>query len=207
MVATHSLREDLRARGFTQVKPWTRGVDPRLFRPEGGGIARRAGTPVFLHVGRLAVEKNVEAFLALDLPGEKWVVGDGPEAARLRSAYPGVRWFGTLHGAALADAYRSADVTVFPSRTDTFGLVLLESMACGTPVAALPVTGPLDVVGDSAGGALDADLRAACLRALALPREGALARAATFTWERATREFLAALSPIAAALPAEAVPA
>jgi hypothetical protein len=205
LVATKTLGDELAGRGFAHVAPWSRGVDRTLFRPDGGRIARRV-SPVFLHVGRLAVEKNVDAFLKLDLPGEKWVVGDGPEAARLRAAYPDVRWFGTLHGLNLARVYRSADVTVFTSETDTFGLVMLESMACGTPVAAFPVPGPLDVVGDSLGGALDADLKTACLRALALKREDALARAEAFTWEAATQQFLGALTPISAVAPvAEAV--
>jgi glycosyltransferase involved in cell wall biosynthesis len=203
LVATPTLAAELRAHGLDRVSTWSRGVDRTLFHPDGGRLMR-FGVPVFLYVGRLAVEKRIDAFLALDLPGEKWVVGDGPEAARLRAAYPGVRWFGTLHGESLARAYRSASVTVFPSDTDTFGLVLLESMACGTPVAAFPVPGPQDVVGDSDGGVLDPDLRAACLAALALPRQGALDRAAQFTWEIATRQFLAALQSIEAA---EAEPA
>lgn len=195
LVATPTLEGQLAERGFTRLAPWSRGVDARRFKPEGERLPRGA-SPVFLYVGRLAVEKRVDAFLSLDLPGEKWVVGDGPDARRLRAQYPAARFFGTLHGAALARAYRSADVTVFPSDTDTFGLVLLESMACGTPVAAFPVPGPLDVVGDSGAGVLLTDLREACLEALKVPREAALARAAMFTWERATEQFVGALRPI-----------
>jgi len=195
LVATPALIADLQARGFGKVSLWSRGVDGALFHPE-GEREPRSESPVFLYVGRLAVEKHIDAFLQLDLPGEKWVVGDGPEAARLKVQYPGVRWFGTLHGPALARVYRTADVTVFPSLTDTFGLVLIESMACGTPVAAFPVAGPIDVVGASGGGVLDQDLRRACMAALQLPRSGARARADLFTWAAATRQFLSALQPI-----------
>jgi glycosyltransferase involved in cell wall biosynthesis len=195
LAATPALVDDLFARGFHGVTLWSRGVDGVLFNPVGGREPRGAA-PVFLYVGRLAVEKRIDAFLGLELPGEKWVVGDGPEAARLRAGYPGVRWFGTLHGEALARVYRSADVTVFPSCTDTFGLVLIESMACGTPVAAFPVPGPRDVVGSSAGGVLHEDLRVASLAALRLPRADARAQAERFTWAAATRQFLRALQPI-----------
>jgi len=196
LAATPALVDDLSGRGFRTVKLWSRGVDARLFQP-GGEREPRGSAPVFLHVGRLAVEKGIDEFLRLELPGEKWVVGDGPEAVRLRASYPGVRWFGTLHGEALARVYRSADVTVFPSRTDTFGLVLIESMACGTPVAAFPVAGPRDVVGTSCGGVLHEDLRAASLAALGLPREAVRAQGEAFTWAAATGQFLAALRPIA----------
>jgi glycosyltransferase involved in cell wall biosynthesis len=154
---------------------------------------------VFLHVGRIAVEKQVEKFLELELPGEKWVVGDGPERARLQAAFPHARWFGTLQGEDLARVYRSADVKVFTSVTDTFGLVLVEAMASGTPVAAYPVAGPIDVVGASAGGVLDTDLKRACLAALALPRADVRAHALGFSWAAATRQFLDALPSIASA--------
>jgi glycosyltransferase involved in cell wall biosynthesis len=196
LAATPALVDELFARGFHGVALWSRGVDGAMFNPR-GERERRGAAPVFLYVGRLAIEKQIDAFLRLDLPGEKWVVGDGPEATRLRATYGGVRWFGTLHGEALARVYRSADVTVFPSRTDTFGLVLIESMACGTPVAAFPVTGPLDVVGTAGGGVLHEDLRAACLAALRLPRDAVRAQAERFTWATATRQFLRALQPIA----------
>ena len=195
LAATPALVDDLRARGFRRATLWSRGVDGALFRPA-GEREPRGTAPVFLYVGRLAIEKRIDAFLGLELPGEKWVVGDGPEAGRLRARYPGVRWFGTLHGEALARIYRSADVTVFPSCTDTFGLVLIESMACGTPVAAFPVAGPRDVVGTSAGGVLHDDLREASLAALRLPRDAVRAQTERFTWAAATAQFLAALQPI-----------
>jgi len=198
LAPTPAIVDDLHARGFTHARLWSRGVDLALFTPIGEREARSGDKPVFLYVGRLAVEKQVDAFLRLDLPGEKWVVGDGPERARLQTAYPGERWFGLLHGQALARAYRSADVTVFPSVTDTFGLVLVESMASGTPVAAFPVPGPLDVVGGSSGGVLDEDLKRACLAALALPRPAVRAHAETFSWPAATRQFVQALRPLRA---------
>ena len=195
LAATPAIVDELVAHRFSAARVWSRGVDTTLFTPEGPREARGAG-PVFLYVGRLAVEKQVDHFLRLDLPGEKWVVGDGPERARLQAAWPHARWFGALQGAALAQVYRSADVKVFPSMTDTFGLVLVEAMASGTPVAAYPVAGPIDVVGSSAGGVLDSDLRRACLAALALPRSGARAHAMTFSWAAATRQFVEALPAI-----------
>ncbi len=196
LAPTPAIVDDLRARGFSRAQWWSRGVDLTMFTPEGPRVERGPG-PVFLYVGRLAVEKQVDAFLSLDLPGEKWVAGEGPERARLEARHPGVRWFGLLDGPALAALYRSADVKVFPSVTDTFGLVLTEAMACGTPVAAFPVPGPIDVVGRSAGGVLDADLRRACLAALELPRAAVRAHAQQYSWARATQQFLAALEPIA----------
>ena len=196
LAATPAIVDDLFAHGFAAPRVWSRGVDTALFNPDGPREPRGSG-PVFLHVGRIAVEKQVDEFLKLDLPGEKWVVGDGPERARLQAAYPQARWFGALQGEALARVFRSADVKVFTSVTDTFGLVLIEAMASGTPVAAFPVAGPIDVVGTSAGGVLDADLRRACLAALALPRDGARAHAMTFSWAAATRQFVDALPTIA----------
>jgi glycosyltransferase involved in cell wall biosynthesis len=151
--------------------------------------------PVFLCVGRVAVEKNLEAFLRLDLPGSKWVAGDGPALAKLKAEYPGVRFTGLLDQRELASLYNAADVFVFPSKTDTFGLVLLEAMACGLPVAAYPVTGPIDVIGDSGAGALDDDLRAACLRALRIPRDVPRRHAEQFSWAACTRQFLSHLHP------------
>jgi hypothetical protein len=204
LTPTPAIVDDLRARGFENPVWWSRGVDLGLFSPEGPRLAR-SEQPVFLYVGRIAVEKQVDAFLELDLPGEKWVAGDGPARARLEARFPNraahegrgaVRWFGVLDGPALATLYRSADVMVFPSVTDTFGLVMAESMACGTPVAAFPVPGPIDVVGRSPGGALDTDLRAACLAALALPRDAVRRHAEQYSWERATQQFVAALRPI-----------
>lgn len=195
LTPTPTIVEDLRRRGFANPRLWTRGVDFDTFHAEGPKIAR-GEAPIFLHVGRLAVEKQVDAFLKLDLPGEKWVAGDGPERARLQKQYPGVRWFGVLDGASLASLYRSADVFVFTSVTDTFGLVMLEAMACGTPVAAFPVAGPIDVIKAPQAGILDTDLRRACLAALEVPREGVLAHAATFSWQRASEQLLSALQPI-----------
>lgn len=195
LVPTPTMAHELRAQGFRGPTLWSRGVDLQMFSPE-GERERRGTAPVFLYVGRLAVEKQVDAFLELDLPGEKWVAGDGPERARLEARHPGAKWFGVLSGPELARLYRSADVLVFPSLTDTFGLVMVESMACGTPVAAFPVIGPIDVVGRSAGGVLDEDLRAACLRALALPRDAVRRHAETFSWATATRQFLDALQPL-----------
>lgn len=205
LVPTPHMGEELRRHGYHHPVPWSRGVNLTLFSPDGPTLPRLAVAgerrPVFLYVGRLAVEKNIDAFLGLDLPGEKWVAGAGPEAARLSRRYTGVRWFGVLSGPELATLYRSADVMVFPSRTDTFGLVLIESMACGTPVAALPATGPIDVVGPSGeGGVIDPDLRRACLAALECDRRRVRAFAERYTWAAATRQFEQALQPIAPGL-------
>jgi glycosyltransferase involved in cell wall biosynthesis len=197
MVPTETVRRDLETRGFQRVVLWSRGVDTDLFRP--GDRARLDDPrPIFLYVGRVAVEKDVEAFLKLDLPGTKWVVGEGPQLAELRARYPAARYAGILPQAELARFYDSADVFVFPSRTDTFGLVLLEAMACGLPVAALPVTGPVDVLAGCAGAALDHDLRAACLKALGLSRAAARAHALRFSWAACTRQFVGHLRPLAA---------
>jgi glycosyltransferase involved in cell wall biosynthesis len=196
LAPTPAIVDDLNARGFERARLWSRGVDLAMFQADGERLPRKNGEPVFLYVGRLAVEKQVDAFLKLDLPGEKWVAGEGPERARLEARYPGVRWFGVLDGTELARLYRSADVMVFPSVTDTFGLVMVESMACGTPVAAFPVPGPIDVVGQSGGGVLDHDLREACMRALQLPRDAVRRHAEQFSWGAATRQFFEALRPV-----------
>ena len=197
LVATRSMREELDARGFRHIRPWTRGVDLTLFRPEpkeDWDFPR----PVFLHVGRIAVEKNIGAFLDLDLPGSKVVVGDGPALAGLRRRYPGVHFLGPRFGADLARCYAAADVFVFPSVTDTFGLVLLESLACGTPIAAYPVTGPIDVLADSTTlvGATDWDLRRAALTALRADRAACRAHAETFSWRTCAEVFLSHLVPL-----------
>lgn len=197
MVPTPTVQRDLEAHGFTNVVQWSRGVDLSIFRPgkrDGLSDAR----PIFLYVGRVAIEKNVEAFLKLDLPGTKWVVGEGPQLAELKARYPQAHYAGLQSQAELARFYAAADVFVFPSRTDTFGLVLLESLACGTPVAAYPVTGPVDVIGSSGAGALDEDLRRACMSALSIPRERALAHAAQFSWAQCARQFAAHLRPVQA---------
>jgi glycosyltransferase involved in cell wall biosynthesis len=198
MVPTPTVKADLETWGFANVVLWTRGVDLDLFKP---GPRDRLATkpPIFVYVGRVAVEKNVEAFLSLDLPGSKWVVGEGPAMATLKARYPEASYLGVLQQKELAEVYSAADVFVFPSKTDTFGLVLLEAMACGTPVAAFPVTGPLDVLGDvppaQSGGAMDDDLRAACLRALEIPRERARAHAMRYSWAECARQFAEHLRP------------
>lgn len=203
MAPTPTVKADLEAFGFDNVVLWTRGVDLEVFRMQ---PSHRLDTarPIFLYVGRVAVEKNVEAFLELDLPGSKWVVGDGPALAGLRARFPDAHYLGVLQQPELAEVYAAADVFVFPSRTDTFGLVLLEAMACGLPVAAYPVTGPLDVLGDSAAGAMRKDLREACLAALEIDRGTARAHAEQFSWRAATEQFIAHLHPVAAP---EAAPA
>jgi len=189
MVSTASLADDLGKRGFQRLMHWSRGVDHRQFTPA-KAAAFDLPRPIFLYAGRLAPEKNVEAFLELDLPGSKVVVGDGPSRRALQASYPRAHFLGTLIGDALAVQYASADVFVFPSRTDTFGMVLIEALASGLPVAAFPVPGPLDVIGTSGAGVLDFDLRAACLAALDIPRDKARAHALTFTWAKSARQFL-----------------
>ncbi|MFZ4554094.1 MAG: glycosyltransferase family 4 protein [Burkholderiales bacterium] len=196
MVPTHSIIDDLQTRGFDRVVHWSRGVDHSIFRMDPPQARRADKPPVFLYAGRVSVEKNIESFLQLDLPGEQWVAGGGPALEGLRKKYPKAKFLGMKTHAELADVYRQARVFVFPSRTDTFGLVLVEAMACGLPVAAYPVPGPLDVVGDSGAGALDTDLRAACLRALEVAPETAAAHAQQFNWPAATAQFAAALVPI-----------
>ncbi len=193
MVPTPSIRGELAARGFGNCVIWPRGVDLAIFSPEGTRVevAGEGGKkPVFMYIGRVAVEKNIRAFLNLDLPGEMWVVGGGPDLERLKREYPNVRFTGPQP---------HADVFVFPSRTDTFGLVLLEALACGVPVAAFPVAGPLDIIGTSGPGALDSDLRAAALKALEVPRDSAYAHAKRYAWDQVARVFLGHLAPIARA--------
>jgi glycosyltransferase involved in cell wall biosynthesis len=193
MVATESLRREMQAHGFTNLRIWSRGVDVDRFHPIADAHLPYE-KPVWLYVGRVAVEKNIEAFLKLDLPGTKLVVGDGPARAELEAHYPAARFLGALSGQALVQTYAGSDVFVFPSRTDTFGLVLLEALACGIPVAAYPVQGPLDVVGDAPVGALDEDLRAACLKALEIARHpGSLTPrrfAEAHSWRACTLQFL-----------------
>jgi 1,2-diacylglycerol 3-alpha-glucosyltransferase/glucuronosyltransferase len=189
LAATPTLGSELTARGFKNVKLWPRGVDAELFRPRISG-ALDLPRPIFLTVGRLAVEKNVEAFLKLDLPGTKLVVGDGPARNQLTKAYPGAVFLGSREGEALAEIYAAADVFVFPSRTDTFGLVLLEALASGVPVAGFPATAPRDVIGEAPVGRLDEDLRRACLEALELSRDGCREFALGMTWEKSARIFI-----------------
>ena len=188
MAATPALAGELRARGFRNVVLWPRGVDAAHFhpRPVDLGLPR----PVFLCVGRVAVEKNLEAFLGLDLPGTKVIVGDGPALIALVQKYPQAVFLGARQGEALAEAYAAADVFVFPSKTDTFGLVLLEALASGLPVAAFPVTGPRDVIGAASVGALSDDLRLACLSALTISPQACLEFAGRHTWEASARAFV-----------------
>jgi glycosyltransferase involved in cell wall biosynthesis len=199
MAATPALAEELAGRGFGNVLLWSRGVDADLFRPRAEadlGLPR----PVFLSVGRVAVEKNLEAFLSLDLPGSKVVVGDGPARADLARRFPDAVFLGTKRGEELATVYAAADVFVFPSETDTFGLVLLEALASGVPVAAFPVRGPRDVIGNAPVGALDPDLGAACRRAVTISRDACRSFALQMSWEASARKFLAnAMTPACAA--------
>ena len=197
MAATPALANELRERGFRNVVLWPRGVDTTLFRPRDVDLCQPK--PVFLCVGRVAVEKNLEAFLELDLPGTKVIVGDGPARFALEQKYPDAVFLGALQGEALAEVYAAADVFVFPSKTDTFGLVLLEALASGLPVAAFPVTGPRDVIGSAPVGVLDEDLRKACLAALAIPAQACVDFAAKHTWEASARP-LSTIWPISAPL-------
>jgi glycosyltransferase involved in cell wall biosynthesis len=190
MAATPSLVRELGAHGFRNVRLWSRGVDTELFRPDAVGAALDLPRPIFLTVGRLAVEKNVDAFLALDLPGSKVVVGDGPMRAALARRYPAVTFLGARFGKELAAIYAAADVFVFPSVTDTFGLVLLEALASGVPVAAFPAPAQCDIIGTAPVGAIDFDLRLACLSALMLSRDAARAFAVRMSWTQSARTFL-----------------
>jgi len=189
MAPTPSICRELTQRGFARVKVWSRGVDHALYRPQSGD-ALALPKPIFLYVGRVAVEKNLEALLSLDLPGSTVIVGDGPARSSLRQRFPRAHFLGSRFGEALARIYASADVFVFPSRTDTFGIVLIEALASGLPVAAFPVAGPLDVIGQSGAGVLDDDLRAACLAALEIPRDRAREHSLRFTWRESARQFL-----------------
>src|SRR5512138_57339 len=198
MVATQSMKRELTAWGFGNLVDWTRGVDTALFRPDLPKVPALEGLPrpIHLYVGRVAVEKNIRAFLELKLPGSKVVVGDGPQRAELQAQFPEVTFAGAHHGEALAAHYASADVFVFPSRTDTFGLVMLEALASGLPVAAYPVPGPLDIVDGVGVGALSEDLGAAVASAIALPREACRAHALNYSWTACAEMFLANLRPL-----------
>jgi glycosyltransferase involved in cell wall biosynthesis len=194
MAATPALATELRMRGFANVVLWPRGVDTALFHQRAIDLCLPA--PVFLCVGRVSVEKNLEAFLDLDLPGTKVIVGDGPARAMLEQKYPEAVFLGALHGEALAQVYAAADIFVFPSKTDTFGLVLLEALASGLPVAAFPVTGPRDVIGTAPVGVLDEDLHIACLAALEISPLACVDFAAQHTWEASTRAFIENMADI-----------
>lgn len=205
LVSTGSLARELAERGIPHTRQWSRGIDHTLFRPDGPRHPAFDGLPgpVLLYVGRIAPEKNIEAFLDLDI-GTKVVVGDGPALAALRQRYPHAHFLGALSGETLAAAYRSADCFVFPSLTDTFGLVVIEALASGVPVAAYPVSGPVDILGrdgcgpvgevERPGGAVHDDLEAAVRQALSLDRDAAAALGSRYSWERATDQFLAAIS-------------
>lgn len=197
MVATQSLRDELKQRGFSKLGAWTRGVDTDLFNPD---QPKRLDLPrpIFMTVGRVAVEKNLDAFLSLPLPGSKVVIGNGPQKAELQRRYPDAKFLGVKEGADLASHLAGADVFVFPSLTDTFGVVQLEALACGTPVAAFPVTGPKDVLGGREVGALHADLYPACIRALSISRDACRAFALENSWQRSARQFIDNLHDIQA---------
>ncbi|HYA65310.1 MAG TPA: glycosyltransferase, partial [Burkholderiaceae bacterium] len=192
LTATAHVEQELAQWGIGNVARWTRGVDLDVFRPaeEPSPLIQGVPRPVFLFVGRVSVEKNIDAFLDLDLPGTKVVAGVGPELELLRDRHPEVRFLGILSREELARLYSSVEVFVFPSRTDTFGLVMLEALACGTPVAAYPVQGPLDVVGGCGVAVLDEDLRKAALGALRIDRTACRAYAERFSWAAATQQFL-----------------
>jgi glycosyltransferase involved in cell wall biosynthesis len=202
LVSTETVRQQLRDQGLGQVVHWGRGVDLDCFTPAAPRPALFADLPrpIQLYVGRVAVEKNIEAFLSGSHPGSKVVVGDGPAREALARAYPDAHFVGAQSGEALAGHYAGADVFVFPSRTDTFGLVMIEALACGTPVAAYPVSGPLDVL-TPAAGAMHDDLDQAVAAALRLDRTECVRAGRSFSWEASTRQFLNALVPIASHLP------
>jgi glycosyltransferase involved in cell wall biosynthesis len=192
-VMRYFLRQELAGRGFKRLGAWTRGVDTSLFNPD-DPAKLELPRPIFMTVGRVAVEKNLEAFLALELPGSKIVVGDGPQRAELEGRFPQAKFLGEKIGKDLTAHMAAADVFVFPSLTDTFGVVQLEALACGTPVAAFPVTGPLDVIGDHPVGALDKDLGRACMRALEMSRAACRDFALERSWESSARQFIGNLS-------------
>ncbi len=194
MVATPSIANALTARGFSNLKRWTRGVDTDIFHPRDKNFIKDP-RPISLYVGRVAVEKNIKAFLSLDIAGTKYVVGSGPQLAALRKAYPNVKFVGPRHGEELAAYYAAADVFVFPSRTDTFGLVMLEALASGVPVAAFPVAGPLDVIGDSDVGVLDEDLKTAIEKALTIDPALCRAYALDRSWQTVANQFLSNVQP------------
>ena len=195
LVVAQSIRTELAARGFKNLAPWSRGVDITAFGPRPRQELQDA-RPIWLYAGRLAIEKNIKAFLALDLPGTKWVVGNGPQRRELERSYPDVCFFGSVDAEKLTYLYSQADCFVFPSRTDTFGLVMVEALASGVPVAAYPVPGPLDVITTDKVGTLDEDLRAACFAAITCEPADCRAHAETFTWAKCARQFRDVLRPI-----------
>jgi glycosyltransferase involved in cell wall biosynthesis len=188
MVSTPSMRAELKSRGFENLATWRRGVDTEVFKPRPKDFLDLA-RPIAAYVGRVAIEKNIDAFLSMPWSGSKMVIGDGPERTRLQSQYPQATFTGYKFAEDLARHLAAADVMVFPSRTDTFGLVNLEAMACGVPVAAYPVTGPIDVIEDGVTGALDPDLAVAAMRALKVDPKACRARALRSGWDVSSREF------------------
>jgi glycosyltransferase involved in cell wall biosynthesis len=196
MVSTPSLMAEFTTRGFKNLGMWTRGVDSELFSPA-HAIALDYPRPIFVSVGRVALEKNLEAFLSLDLPGTKMVIGQGPQLAALQRRFPDAKFLGLLADADLVAHLAAADVFVFPSRTDTFGLVQLEALASGLPIAAYPVTGPRDVIADNPIGVMNEDLRAACLGALQMSRAACRDFALTRPWENSARQFIGHLNQVA----------
>ncbi len=200
MVATPTMQKQLELQGFRNTAIWSRGVDIELFHPNkrgiDGGLFKDLPKPVFAYVGRVSVEKNIEAFLELDLPGSKVVVGGGPALEELKAKYPNVHFTGPRFGDELARHYADADVFVFPSFTDTFGLVILEAMATGTPVAGFVAPGPQDIIPGSGAGAVNRDLRKACMEALECSREAARAHAEKYSWRACAEEFRRNLEPL-----------
>jgi glycosyltransferase involved in cell wall biosynthesis len=195
MVSTNSMMDELGARGFERLAMWTRGVDTALFNPD-YQFELDLPRPIFMYAGRVAVEKNIEAFLDLRLPGTKVVVGRGPALEELRQRYPETKFLGLREGRELAAHLAAADVFVFPSKTDTFGLVQLEALACGTPVAAFPVTGPKDVIGNAPVGILSDDLRGACISALQISRNDCREFALLRSWDMSASQFIGNLKSI-----------
>lgn len=199
MVAVPELKDELESYGFKNLVYWSRGVDADLFTPQPKGFLKSEG-PISMYVGRVAVEKNIESFLSLDIPGTKYVIGDGPALSMLKEKYPDVKFLGYKRGADLARHVAAADVFVFPSKTDTFGIVLIEAMACGVPVAAYPVTGPSNIIENGVTGILDTNLKTAVLKALELNPEDCFKAARSYSWEKCTGQFFSNLAAPAAIL-------
>lgn len=189
MISSQPLKKELDKKGFANTVLWPRGVDTDLFNLRDKSFITDL-RPIFLYVGRVAVEKNIESFLSLDLPGTKYVVGDGPSFGKLKAVYPEVRFVGAKHGEELARYYAASDVFIFPSLTDTFGIVMLEAMACGLPVAGYPVRGPIDIVQNGVTGFLDQDLRTAALKALEIDPQACRRFARQYSWQKSARCFV-----------------
>jgi glycosyltransferase involved in cell wall biosynthesis len=195
LVSSQALRQELRSRGLTRTALWPRGVDTNLFRIRDKSFIRDQ-RPIFLYVGRIAVEKNIHSFLEVELPGTKYVVGDGPALEKLKRQYASVRFVGAKTGIDLARYFAAADVFVFPSKTDTFGIVMLEALACGVPVAAYPVRGPIDIIENGKVGFLDRNLKTAALKALTIDPLNCRHFSLRYSWENSTMQFIRQLVPI-----------